>query len=95
MQQTGILFALRWHGARSGFEGLRDNSHRATAPVWVGTFQVRSIRYVNGEAWYELGFPDLYSKGSPDIVHSPEGLPKRHLPSHHLGGDWYAVLNPT
>jgi hypothetical protein len=83
LQDSGLLWSLRWSLARSGFQRAVNNP-AATPPRFIGTFHIRRIEHPpDGTVCFILGLSDIYSQGAASIVYSPDGPPYGVDPTVH------------
>jgi hypothetical protein len=96
LQDSGLLWSLRWSLARSGFQRAVNNP-AATPPRFIGTFHIRRIEHPpDGTVRFILGLSDIYSQGAASIVYSPDGPPAGFVPIvHDIGSGWWVCFDNT
>lgn len=94
-QSSGLLFRARWSLSRQAFDEYMANPTNPP-PKRLGAFLVvRVFTEADGSTRFDVGFPDLYSQGCPEIIYQPAGFPMPSICTTNLGGGWWVSTNPT
>jgi hypothetical protein len=95
LQDSGIVWCARW-SLSSDACAAYISSPSAWPESRLGLFWIEGItRDTDGVTRFQIVFPDLYSQGSPEIIHSPSMYPMGGPTITDLGDGWWVGTNPT
>ncbi|HEX2837669.1 MAG TPA: hypothetical protein VHN77_06035 [Phycisphaerales bacterium] len=94
-QRTGALWWLRWMPCRSDFVALSAKPTIHTAPLRIGTFNIRTITVLpDFTIVCQLGFPDIDSDQPMELRHGPSATRQRGPAEVALTDGWVFWMDP-
>lgn len=94
-QRTGAIWWLRWMPCRNDFVALSATPTTHTAPLRIGTFNIRTITVLpDSTIVCQLGFPDIDSDQPMQLRHGPSAIQQRGPAEVPLTHGWVFWMDP-